>query len=360
MESFNLLLISLIVLVPSVVCASSYKIPAIYTFGDSILDAGNNRFNKNCSAQADFPPYGSSFFHQPTGRFTNGRTVVDFLSQFLGIDIQEPYLEAEMGVANGSRKAYPSNGINFASGGSGVLPQTNKDLGVIPIQDQVQQFQTLVNENKLDKKLVQKSLFLFESGSNDIFNYYNPFTGPTNLDPEAYVQAMLTQVKQFIDQIYSLGARRIVIIALGPVGCVPARMLLPGGRTDRCFGRINHIVKKYNAGLEGLVKDTPITHPGAIGVYGEVYKAVQEFRSMPKRYGFFNITGACCGDGTLRGLVQCGKDSYKVCENPNQFLFWDFFHPSEHTYELVSKALWAGKQSRVRPINLRTLASISV
>ncbi|XP_010243766.1 PREDICTED: GDSL esterase/lipase 6 isoform X2 [Nelumbo nucifera] len=292
MESFNLLLISLIVLVPSVVCASSYKIPAIYTFGDSILDAGNNRFNKNCSAQADFPPYGSSFFHQPTGRFTNGRTVVDFLSQFLGIDIQEPYLEAEMGVANGSRKAYPSNGINFASGGSGVLPQTNKDL--------------------------------------------------------------------FIDQIYSLGARRIVIIALGPVGCVPARMLLPGGRTDRCFGRINHIVKKYNAGLEGLVKDTPITHPGAIGVYGEVYKAVQEFRSMPKRYGFFNITGACCGDGTLRGLVQCGKDSYKVCENPNQFLFWDFFHPSEHTYELVSKALWAGKQSRVRPINLRTLASISV
>lgn len=29
---------------------------------------------------------------------------------------------------NGSRKDYPSNGINFASAGSGVLQGTNKDL----------------------------------------------------------------------------------------------------------------------------------------------------------------------------------------------------------------------------------------
>lgn len=51
----------------------------IFSFGDSIFDAGTNHFNQNCSAQADFPPYGSSFFHQPTGRFTNGRTVPDFI-----------------------------------------------------------------------------------------------------------------------------------------------------------------------------------------------------------------------------------------------------------------------------------------
>ncbi|CAN1138156.1 GDSL esterase/lipase 6 [Linum perenne] len=53
---------------------------AVFTFGDSIFDAGNNHFNNNCTAQADFPPYGSSFFHHPTGRFTNGRTVAVHLS----------------------------------------------------------------------------------------------------------------------------------------------------------------------------------------------------------------------------------------------------------------------------------------
>lgn len=137
----------------------SLHVPAIITFGDSIFDAGNNHFNNNCTAQADFPPYGSSFFHHPTGRFTNGRTVADFIcefiiylylyiyihlhnvfarliyfllnrwraAQFIGIELQKPYLEARIAVINGSRKDYPANGINFASAGSGVLMETNKD-----------------------------------------------------------------------------------------------------------------------------------------------------------------------------------------------------------------------------------------
>lgn len=60
---------------------SNIAVSAIFTFGDSIFDAGNNHFNKNSTAQADFPPYGSSYFHYPTGRFTNGRTVPDFICE---------------------------------------------------------------------------------------------------------------------------------------------------------------------------------------------------------------------------------------------------------------------------------------
>lgn len=60
---------------------SGSNVPSIYVFGDSLFDAGNNHYNKNCTAQADFPPYGSTFFHHPTGRFTNGRTVADFICE---------------------------------------------------------------------------------------------------------------------------------------------------------------------------------------------------------------------------------------------------------------------------------------
>ncbi|KAI4313839.1 hypothetical protein L6164_026787 [Bauhinia variegata] len=128
MKIMRLFLIFLFLLSSSSSSAFASYTPAIFAFGDSILDAGNNRFNKNCTAQADFPPYELSFFHHPTGRFTNGRTVVDFLSQFIGIGFQKPYLEAYSAVVNGSQKNFPSNGINFASGGSGVLKETNKDL----------------------------------------------------------------------------------------------------------------------------------------------------------------------------------------------------------------------------------------
>ncbi|KAF5745219.1 GDSL-motif lipase/hydrolase 6 [Tripterygium wilfordii] len=279
-----------------------------------------------------------------------------YVAEFIGIDLQKPYLEAQIEVMNGSRKAYPSNGINFASAGSGFLQETNKDFGVIPIQEQLLQFQTSVKQNQIDKTSIQNSIFFLESGSNDIFNYFLPFD-PPKLDPNAYVQSMLKEAANLIDQIYKLGARRIAVFSLGPVGCVPARAILPLAPVDRCYGKINVMVKKFNSGLESLVKDIPTKYPGAIGVYGAVYDIVQRFRAVPTNYGFSDVVNACCGYGPLGGLVQCGKEGYKICPNPNSFLFWDYFHPSEHTYELISKALWVGDTSRIRPINLKNLAN---
>lgn len=45
-------------------------------------------------------------------------------AEYIGIPLQKPVLE----LVNGNWKEYPSNGINFASGGSGVLTTTNQDL----------------------------------------------------------------------------------------------------------------------------------------------------------------------------------------------------------------------------------------
>lgn len=52
--------------------------PALYVFGDSLLDNGNNNFLPTL-ARANFLPYGVDFPRGPTGRFSNGRTVADFL-----------------------------------------------------------------------------------------------------------------------------------------------------------------------------------------------------------------------------------------------------------------------------------------
>ncbi|KAL6566358.1 GDSL esterase/lipase 6 [Orobanche gracilis] len=331
---------------------------AIFIFGDSIFDAGNNHYNPNCSLQADFPPYGFNFFHHPTGRFTNGRTVADFISEFMNIPLQKPFMEVQFEMVKGTRKKYPTNGINFASSGSGVLLATNNGSGVTSLQVQLQQFRTLVEQNHIDKNLVKQSLFFLESGSNDIFSYFFPFGVPT-LTPEAHVQSMLTQVGNFIDGIYGLGARRVALFALGPVGCVPARALLPGAPVTKCYGRMNKMVKAYNAGLENFVRNLHGRYPGAAGVFGAVYKTVQIFRADPKRYGFADVDSACCGYGNLGGELQCGKEGYTICKNPNDHLFWDLFHPSERTYELISKALWSGGHNHIRPFNLKRLSNMT-
>lgn len=62
----------------SVMCVGSDS-PANFVFGDSLVDAGNNDYI-NTLSRANYAPNGIDFPNQvPTGRFTNGRTVVDIL-----------------------------------------------------------------------------------------------------------------------------------------------------------------------------------------------------------------------------------------------------------------------------------------
>ena len=52
-------------------------VPAIFTFGDSSVDVGNNDYIATIF-KADYPPYGRDFInHKPTGRFCNGKLATD-------------------------------------------------------------------------------------------------------------------------------------------------------------------------------------------------------------------------------------------------------------------------------------------
>lgn len=53
-------------------------VPAMFIFGDSVVDAGNNNHIKTI-VKANFPPYGRDFLnHTSTGRFCNGKLAADF------------------------------------------------------------------------------------------------------------------------------------------------------------------------------------------------------------------------------------------------------------------------------------------
>ena len=57
------------------------QVPCYFVFGDSLSDAGNNN-NLNTKAKANYPPYGIDFpGGVATGRFSNGRNMVDRISK---------------------------------------------------------------------------------------------------------------------------------------------------------------------------------------------------------------------------------------------------------------------------------------
>lgn len=58
------------------------SVQAIFVFGDSTADPGNNNYVTTIF-KGNFPPYGRDFPNQvPTGRFSNGRLANDFIGDF--------------------------------------------------------------------------------------------------------------------------------------------------------------------------------------------------------------------------------------------------------------------------------------
>ena len=58
-------------------------VPRVFSFGDSLADTGNFPFlyGNNSREPALRPPYGETFFRRSTGRFSDGRLIVDFIGK---------------------------------------------------------------------------------------------------------------------------------------------------------------------------------------------------------------------------------------------------------------------------------------
>lgn len=94
------------------------NIKGMFVFGSSLVDNGNNNFFPN-RAQVNYSPYGIDFPNGPTGRFTNGKNLIDLLGELLDLpNLIPPFKDP---TTRGRRIIY---GVNHASGSSGILDET--------------------------------------------------------------------------------------------------------------------------------------------------------------------------------------------------------------------------------------------
>lgn len=69
--------------------AVDFNFPAVFNFGDSNSDTGG--LIAGLGDELD-PPNGQSFFQKPSGRFCDGRLIIDFLSNYMIISSLFPLL----------------------------------------------------------------------------------------------------------------------------------------------------------------------------------------------------------------------------------------------------------------------------
>ncbi|WVZ10623.1 hypothetical protein V8G54_015153 [Vigna mungo] len=236
-------------------------VPALYVFGDSTVDAGNNN-NLNTLAKANAFPYGIDFNNCSTGRFSNGKTLADLIAIRLGLPMPPPYL----GVPKSMRNQV-IRGINYASGSCGILNSTRAG-DCLSLDKQIEYFTSTVandlprsihNKTKLSHYLAN-SLYLISIGSNDyMLNYFKYPNGTNNnLNPEKYADYLLEQLASRIKRIYDLGARKFVISRIGEIGCTPA-CVIRTPYSQKCNEDINQ--KSQNTQTDSSSYSHPHPHP---------------------------------------------------------------------------------------------------
>lgn len=321
--------------------APAVNVPAIILFGDSTVDVGNNNF-LNTIAKSNFLPYGRDFDTKtPTGRFTDGRMVSDFMASKLGLPMSLPYLHPN---ATGQNLIY---GTNFASAASGYLDTTSVFLNVIPASRQLEMFDEY--KIKLSKvvgpekssSIISQALYFVSSGSNDfILNYFVNPALQSSYSPTEFNAALMSTQTEFVQKLYQAGARKIGIFGFPPIGCIPAQITLFGIDVNQktCVEEQNAIASAYNSDLAAAIPKWQSNLSGSLLLYLDAYSMLYDIFNNPTKYGYTEARRACCGEGLLSTAGFCNKDSVGTCTDASKYVFFDSLHPTSSVYRLVAEA----------------------
>ncbi|CAF1982501.1 unnamed protein product [Brassica oleracea] len=313
--------------------------PAIFAFGDSIVDTGNNDYISTL-VKANFPPYGMNFPHGlPTGRFCNGKIPADFIAEFLGVKpTLPPYLKP------GLTHEDLVTGVSFASGGSGFDPLTPIVVSAIPMSNQLTYFQEYIEKVKgfvgkeKAEHIISKSLAIVIAGSDDLANtYYGTHAEELLYDIDAYTSYMASSASSFAMQLYESGARKIGFIGVSPIGCIPIQRTARGGLKRKCFDEINVAAQLFNTKLSRSLHSVAETLKNATLVYIDIYSLFAHMIQNPKEYGFDEIDRGCCGTGMVELGPLCNQFTSLLCSNVSSYMFWDSYHPTERAYRILTK-----------------------
>ncbi|KAL6997046.1 hypothetical protein U1Q18_007170 [Sarracenia purpurea var. burkii] len=332
----------------------------IFAFGDSFTDTGNT---KSTTGPSGFnfvsnPPYGRTFFHRPTNRYSDGRLVIDFVAEALSLPYLPPYL---------NRKADTSTGVNFAVAGSTAIPysffvRNNLTLDITPVSIRTEL--SWFNEHLETHEGCEKGTKGTSSQCNATVNEALFWVGEIGVNDYAYsllggsvksktVRALaIKSVTGFLQAILTKGAKYIVVQSLPPSGCLPLALTL-APKDDRddlgCVASANNQTYFHNLVLQGELRRLRAQFPAAFIVYADYWNSYRTVVKNAGKFGFKQPFRTCCGSGggpyNYQVFDACGSPSSTSCPNPAQYINWDGVHLTEAMYKVISESFLNGSFS---------------
>ncbi|KAG0495851.1 hypothetical protein HPP92_000542 [Vanilla planifolia] len=335
---------------------SKAEVKGMFVFGSSLVDNGNNNFLKNSTAKANYSPYGIDFPLGPSGRFSNGRNTIDVLGELLHLPgFLPPFADPR------TEGAEILHGVNFASGGSGILDETGSLAvrgEVLSLNRQIWNF-----ENKtlpdLKAQLRGRGDDRFSDGGNDyLLNYFVPgqTQKPSLLQ---FTQLLVSQLTRQLKKLYDVGARKFVLFSIQPIGCIPVvRANLPVSNGS-CIEQLNEAALLFNDDLKALATNLKLLLPGSNLVFVNSYHTMRTFIDEPLSYGFSDGSTACCElPSHTPEAILCKREGM-VCSNRTAHVFFDGLHPTDAVnFKIAQKAYNSCLLEDAYPSNVKQLAQL--
>ncbi|KAM0916565.1 hypothetical protein ACQ4PT_010110 [Festuca glaucescens] len=349
-----LLCLALLVVLPSAASADGCKSEPgssggrrrkhepLWVFGDSYADTGNLGDLGRELTHSWYRPYGETFPRRPTGRFSDGRVLTDFVASALGMPTPVAY--------KGRRRASRDRlalGMNFAVGGAGVLDTGNFQRN---ISAQIDLFQAMQQQQQR-----RRGCHGNDTGTALVVVSGNDYAYAVDKDngTSAAIAYIPTVVRELGYQLRRLrdeaGMRRVVVTNLHPMGCTPV-FTRPLNYTG-CDPLANAGATQHNAALQFVLA---ALDPGnatflLLDVHTPFAAILLDGDDKDTSGGFTSTLRPCCEsfspDGYCGEQDENGTRQYALCDDPRRYFYWDDVHPTQAAWAAVAATFRATVKS---------------
>lgn len=276
------------------------SVSRIYAYGDSYSDDGaafeisTRAVEAGVPGSSILPADPTSGLYDPAGRWTNGPTAVEVLSQTLQVGLTD----------------YAVGGAKSGNGNYYSWLDSFQDTGVF---GQVEQFAAELSGQKADPNALH---FIFIS-ANDLFEYADFGLAGT---VEELSARTVQNIGRSVSDLAALGARQFMVVNSSDLGIVPG--VIEFGQVDEATlftEKINQLLPKE---LETLNQQLEVE----IALYDHVAIS-DEIRANPGQYGLSNLADPC----------QPVFPVEPVCSDPDQYYFWDEYHPTRRVHQIIGE-----------------------
>ncbi|KAH7434800.1 hypothetical protein KP509_06G035000 [Ceratopteris richardii] len=324
--------------------------PAMFVFGDSLSDTGNGALTGNLLfKRTTNRPYGETVPGQPSGRFSDGLLLVDFLARQIGLPLPKPYLD---------RSADFRTGVNYAVSGSTAQDvEYLRSMLITPLTKYSLDSQINWHISLRTSKSSQRTpsangytngIYVLEIGGND----YIAALGSLKKYSPAYITEeliplVIAKIQSSTEALYTIGARNFLYVGITPLGCASSLLaMFPSGVKDNngCLQDLNLLSYNHGLSLLNLIRQLRSTYKDANFVFFDYYGSYKHIIDNNLSFGISNTLDACCGAGPkfpyrFNELLFCNSLSSSLlstlCPDPNIFINWDGIHFTHNFNSLV-------------------------